>query len=246
MAARGVNVPPGIPVFSLDEVPAAAKAMASAEDNQVVVKSQILAGGRGLGTFKNGFKGGVHVCDASEAPAVASKMLGETLVTKQTGPAGKPVNALLVAKKLKLTREMYLAILLDRKAAGPVLVACSEGGTSIEDLAEAFPDKIKKIAIDPREGLTDAQAAEAVDALGIKGDGGGTGNKKKADALEQVKALYRTFSECDCTMVEVNPLAETDDGRVVAADAKLGFDDSAGFRQKEIFAMRDSTQEDPR
>lgn len=237
MAARGVNVPPGIPVHSLSEVPAAAKAMAG-DDGQVVVKSQILAGGRGLGTFKSGFKGGVHVCAAADAPEVAAKMLGGTLVTKQSGPGGKPVNALLVAKKLELAREMYLAILLDRKAAGPVLVACPEGGTSIEDLAESHPDKIRKIGIDPRVGLTDAQAAEAVAALEIKGD--------KAAAKEQVKALYRTFAECDCTMVEVNPLAETADGVVVAADAKLGFDDSASFRQKELFAMRDTSQEDPR
>ena len=144
----------------------------------------------------------------------------------------------MIAKKLELAREMYLAILLDRKAAGPVLVACSEGGTSIEDLAEEFPDKIRKINIDPRVGLTDAQASEAVSALDIKGD--------KDAAKEQVKALYRTFAECDCTMVEVNPLAETADGVVVAADAKLGFDDSASFRQKELFAMRDTSQEDPR
>jgi succinyl-CoA synthetase beta subunit len=238
MAARGVNVPPGIAVHSLAEVPAAAKAMASAEEGQVVVKSQILAGGRGLGKFTNGFQGGVHVCDAADAPGIAAKMLGGTLVTKQSGPAGKPVNTLLIAKKLKLAREMYLAILLDRKAAGPVLVACPEGGTSIEDLAEEFPDKIRKIAIDPRQGLTDAQASEAVAALEIKGD--------KEAAKEQIKALYKTFAECDCTMVEVNPLAETADGVVVAADAKLGFDDSASFRQKELFAMRDASQEDPR
>ena len=238
MAARGVNVPPGIPVSSLSEVPAAAKAMASPEDNQVVVKSQILAGGRGLGKFTNGFQGGVHVCDVADAPEIAAKMLGGTLVTKQSGPAGKPVNTLLIAKKLELDREMYLAILLDRKAAGPVLVACPEGGTSIEDLAAEFPDMVRKVTIDPREGLTDAQADEAVAALQVRGD--------KDAAKEQIKALYKTFAESDCTMVEVNPLAETADGVLVAADAKLGFDDSASYRQKELFAMRDASQEDPR
>ena len=231
-------MPPGIPVSSLSEVPAAAKAMASPEDNQVVVKSQILAGGRGLGKFTNGFQGGVHVCDVADAPEIAAKMLGGTLVTKQSGPAGKPVNTLLIAKKLELAREMYLAILLDRKAAGPVLVACPEGGTSIEDLAAEFPDMVRKVTIDPREGLTDAQADEAVAALQVRGD--------KDAAKEQIKALYKTFAESDCTMVEVNPLAETADGVLVAADAKLGFDDSASYRQKELFAMRDASQEDPR
>ena len=132
MAAHGVNVPPGVPVFAVDQVAAAAASMADGPDGDVVVKSQILAGGRGLGTFTNGLKGGVHIVKASEAPALAAKMLGGTLVTKQTGPAGKPVNALLIAKKMALAREMYLAILLDRKSAGPVVVACSEGGDEME------------------------------------------------------------------------------------------------------------------
>ena len=239
MAARGVNVPPGVPVFSLDAVADAAAAMSDGNPNaDVVVKSQILAGGRGLGRFTNGLQGGVHIVKASEAPALAEKMLGGTLVTKQTGPAGKPVNALLIAKKLALAREMYLAILLDRKSAGPVVVACSEGGTSIEDLAASHPDKIHKTPVDPRVGLTDEQAASIVRALGVTGDA--------VAAADQVKALYRTFVECDCTMVEVNPLAETDDGKLIAADAKLGFDDAAAFRQKDIFALRDASQEDPR
>lgn len=129
MAERGVNVPPGVPVFSVDEVAAAAAKMTDNNpDADVVVKSQVLAGGRGLGKFTNGLQGGVHIVKAKDAPALAAKMLGGTLVTKQTGAAGKPVNALLVARKLDLVREMYLAILLDRKAAGPVVVACSEGG----------------------------------------------------------------------------------------------------------------------
>ena len=111
----------------------------------MVIKSQILAGGRGLGTFTNGLKGGVHIATVAKAKELAKQMLGATLVTKQTGPAGKPVNTLYIAKKMQLRREMYFAILLDRKSSGPVMIGCSEGGTSIEDLAEKFPDKIIKV-----------------------------------------------------------------------------------------------------
>lgn len=236
MGRYGVNVPPGVAVNSLDQVAAAAEKFAD-EKGEVVVKSQILAGGRGLGTFKNGFKGGVHIVQASDALSTAQKMLGETLVTKQTGEKGKPVNTLYIAEKMKLKREMYFAILLDRKSAGPMMIGCGEGGTSIEDLAEKFPDKIIKIPVDIRNGITDAQAKEMVEGLGVQTD-----HKK---AIEQIKNLYRLFDECDCTMVEVNPLAETDEG-LLAADAKLGFDDNAGFRQKSLFEMKDESQEDPR
>ncbi|KAI7836379.1 hypothetical protein COHA_009742 [Chlorella ohadii] len=236
MSEYGVNVPPGIPVFKADQVAGAAKKMAD-EAGEVVVKSQILAGGRGLGKFTNGLQGGVHICKADEAPGLASKMLGGTLVTKQTGPKGKPVNTLYIANKMKLKREMYFALLLDRKSAGPVMIGCSEGGTSIEDLAEKFPDKIVKIPIDIRTGITDEQAMQMVEGLKVQTD-------KKA-AAEQIKGLYRLFVEKDCTMVEVNPLAETDK-ELVAADAKLGFDDNASFRQQDLFAMRDESQEDPR
>ncbi|PRW59384.1 Succinyl- ligase [ADP-forming] subunit mitochondrial isoform A [Chlorella sorokiniana] len=236
MSEYGVNVPPGIPVFKVDQVAAAAKKMAD-DAGEVVVKSQILAGGRGLGEFTNGLQGGVHICKVEEAPALAAKMLGGTLVTKQTGPKGKPVNTLYIAHKMKLKREMYFALLLDRKSAGPVMIGCSEGGTSIEDLAEKFPDKIVKIPIDIRTGITDAQAMQMVEGLKVQTD--------KQAAAEQIKGLYRLFCDKDCTMVEVNPLAETDK-ELVAADAKLGFDDNASFRQQELFAMRDESQEDSR
>lgn len=236
MSEYGINVPPGIPVKSVDEIAAAANKMAD-EAGQVVLKTQILAGGRGLGTFTNGLKGGVHIVHVADAPALAAKMLGGTLVTKQTGPKGKPVNTLYIAKKMKLNREMYFAILLDRKTAGPMVIGCGEGGTSIEELAEKFPDKIIKIPIDIRTGITDDQAMQMVNGLGVTTD--------KNAAAQQIKALYHLFAERDCTMVEVNPLAETSEG-LLAADAKLGFDDNAAFRQKDLFAMRDVTQEDPR
>jgi succinyl-CoA synthetase beta subunit len=235
MAAKGVNVPMGIAAKSVAEAVAAA---AKIGDDEVVIKSQILAGGRGLGTFKNGFQGGVHVIKTSQVEEYAGKMLGQTLVTKQSGPEGKPVDTLLLAKKMQLVNEMYFAIMLDRATLGPMIIACSEGGTSIEDLAASSPEKIIKVPISIGEGITDAQAATVVDGLKVTGD-------KKA-AAEQIKALYKLFVEADCTMVEVNPLAEDADGNLIAADAKVGFDDNASFRQGPIFEKRDKTQEDPR
>ena len=169
---------------------------------------------------------------------MSEKMLGQTLVTKQTGEAGKPVNALLVAEKMKLVNEMYFAILLDRASAGPMIIACSEGGTSIEDLAESHPEKIIKMKIDLKEGLTTAQALELAKGLKVTGD--------VNDAAKQLQSLYDVFVNSDCTMLEVNPLAETDERLLVAADAKLNFDDNAEYRQKELFALRDHSQEDPR
>jgi len=235
MAEKGVNVPLGYPAQSVDEAVAAA---AKIGDDEVVIKSQILAGGRGLGTFANGFQGGVHVIKTDQVKEYAEKMLGGTLITKQSGPAGKPVNTLLLAKKMNLVSEKYFAIMLDRSVMGPLIIACSEGGTSIEDLAEQYPEKIIKVPIDINVGVTDAQAAEVVAGLQCSGD--------KAAAAEQIKALYKLFSERDCTMVEVNPLAEDDKGNLIAADAKIGFDDNAEFRQAAVFEKRDVSQEDPR
>merc|ERR1719172_495750 len=167
MAAKGVNVPFGIAAKSVDEAVAAANDIG---DEEVVIKSQILAGGRGLGTFTNGFQGGVHVIKSSEVATYADKMLGQTLVTKQSGPEGKPVDTLLIAKKMDLVAEKYFAILLDRTTMGPLIIACSEGGTSIEDLAEQYPDKILKMPINIDEGITDAQAMKIAEGLAVSGD----------------------------------------------------------------------------
>lgn len=235
MKDAGVNVPFGIPAHTVEGAVAAAKEIG---DDEVVIKSQILAGGRGLGKFTNGLQGGVHIIKTSEVEDYASKMLGGTLVTKQSGPAGKPVNTLLLAKKMSLKKEFYFAIMMDRSSQGPLIIACSEGGTSIEDLAESSPEKIVKVPINIVTGPTDADVAAVVDGLGVSGD--------KAAAAEQIRALYQLFVDRDCTMVEVNPLAEDAGGNLIAADAKIGFDDNAGFRQKDIFAQRDHTQEDPR
>ena len=165
-------------------------------------------------------------------------MLGQLLVTKQTGAAGKPVNAVLVAQKLNLINEMYFAILLDRASAGPMVIACSEGGTSIEDLAETHPDKIIRMKIDVETGLLESQARDLADRLEVNGS--------ISDAVAQLKALYDVFISSDCTMLEINPLAETAEGMLIAADAKLNFDDNAEYRQKSLFALRDHAQEDPR
>lgn len=168
---------------------------------QVVLKSQILAGGRGLGKFKNGLQGGVHIVNVDKVQELGEQMLNQVLVTKQTGPGGKPVNTLYLAAKMQLTNEMYFAILLDRSTAGPMMIGCSEGGTSIEDLAEKYPEKIIKIPVDIREGITDAQANEMVEGLQVTTD-------KKA-AAEQIKNMYEMFTACDCTMVEVRRLASS-------------------------------------
>lgn len=238
MAKFGVNVPKGMVASTPAEAVSAAKQLAT-PDGEIVIKSQVLAGGRGLGTFKNGFKGGVHVTSVDNIESIASKMLGQILVTKQTGEEGKPVNKVLLAEKLKVANEMYFAILLDRATAGPVIIACQKGGTSIEDLAEKYPEMIIKVPIDVFAGISDSQACAVVDGLELKFSG-------KDEAVEQVKRLYKMFANTDCTMLEINPLAETSDGHLVAADAKINFDDNAAYRQKEIFVLRDESQEDPR
>lgn len=238
MSKYGVNVPKGVAVASVSEVKQAINDTFPREE-EVVIKSQVLAGGRGLGTFKNGFKGGVHIVKTEKAEEIAAKMLGQILVTKQTGPEGKPVNKVYLCQKLSLANEMYFAITLDRVSAGPVIIACKKGGTSIEDLAEKYPDMIIKVPIDIYKGITDEDAAKVVDGLAL------TLADRNA-SIDQVKKLYKLFCETDCTLLEINPIAETTDGQLVAADAKLNFDDNAAYRQKEIFALRDKSQEDPR
>ncbi|KAJ1629422.1 ATP-grasp domain-containing protein [Pavlovales sp. CCMP2436] len=143
MAAKGVNVPVGYAAKTVDEAVAAAKKIGDAE---VVIKAQILAGGRGLGTFTNGFKGGVHIIKTEQVAEYAGKMLGQTLVTKQSGPAGKPVNTIMIAKKMELKREMYFSILLNRPDPRALVIACAVGGTSIEDLAHSNPEAIVKVS----------------------------------------------------------------------------------------------------
>lgn len=238
MSKYGVNVPKGIVVSSVAEVKQAIRDAFPGE-KEVVVKSQVLAGGRGLGTFKNGFEGGVHIVKIDEAEDIAAKMLGQILITRQTGPEGKPVNKVYICQKLSLANEMYFAITLDRVSAGPVIISCSKGGTSIEDLAEKYPDMIIKVPIDIFKGITDEDAAKVVEGLAPR-------LADRDASIDQVKKLYGLFRETDCTLLEINPIAETVDGQLVAADAKMNFDDNAAYRQKDIFSFRDKSQEDPR
>ena len=209
-------------------------------DIDIVVKAQIHAGGRGKGSFKNGFKGGVHVRKTpDEVRDVAAKMLEQILVTHQTGPAGRLVNKVLVAESADIAREIYFAVLLDRATAAPLIVASTEGGVEIEAVAAKSPEKIIREPIDPLAGLQPYQARKLASQLGFE-----SSQLKNASKLFQ--GLYRTFIAYDCSMVEVNPLVVTNKGEVLALDAKFNFDDNALYRHPEIAAMRDIAEEDPR
>ena len=209
-------------------------------DVDVVVKAQIHAGGRGKGMFKNGFKGGVHVRKTpAEVREVAAKMLGQILVTHQTGPSGRKVNKVLVAESADISREIYFAVLLDRATAAPVIVASTEGGVEIEAVAAKSPEKINREPIDPLAGLQPFQTRKLAKQLGFE-----SSQLKSTSKLFQ--GLYRTFVAYDCSMVEVNPLVVTTQGNVLALDAKFNFDDNALYRHPEIAAMRDVAEEDPR
>jgi succinyl-CoA synthetase beta subunit len=209
-------------------------------DVDLVVKAQIHAGGRGKGTFVNGFKGGVQVVKSTaEAREVASKMLGQTLVTHQTGPAGRAVNKVLVAESAEIAREIYFAILLDRASASPLVVASTEGGVEIETVAAKSPEKIIREPIEPLVGLQPFQSRKLAKQLKFEA------SETKA-ATKLFDGLYRTFIGCDCSMVEINPLVVTKKGEVLALDAKFNFDDNALYRHPEIAAMRDVAEEDPR
>ncbi|MGZ5004016.1 MAG: ADP-forming succinate--CoA ligase subunit beta [Chthoniobacterales bacterium] len=233
----GVATPAGKAAHSPAEAERIAKDL---KTNDLVVKAQIHAGGRGKGTFTNGFKGGVHLCkSAEEVRDVAAKMLGQTLVTHQTGPSGKVVNTVLVAKSVEIAREIYFAILLDRATAAPLIVASTEGGVEIEAVAEKSPEKIIREPIDRLAGIQPFQTRKLAKELGFESD-----QLKAASKL--FDGLYRTFIGLDCSMVEVNPLVVTKEGEVLALDAKFNFDDNALYRHPEIAALRDISEEDPR
>jgi succinyl-CoA synthetase beta subunit len=209
-------------------------------DIDIVVKAQIHAGGRGKGIFKNGFKGGVHVRKTpEEVRDVAAKMLGQILVTHQTGPAGRLVNKVLVAESADIAREIYFAVLLDRATAAPLIVASTEGGVEIEAIAAKSPEKIIREPIDPLAGVQPYQARKVAKELTFE-------SSQLKNASKLFEGLYRTFIAFDCSMVEVNPLVVTKKGEVLALDAKFNFDDNALYRHPEIAAMRDRAEEDPR
>jgi succinyl-CoA synthetase beta subunit len=223
------------------ETPEQAEQIAeSLNASDLVVKAQIHAGGRGKGTFTNGFKGGVKLCKTpAEARAIAEKMLGQTLVTHQTGPAGKLVRKVLVAESVEIEREIYFAVLMDRVVCAPVIVASTEGGVEIEKVAEEHPDKIIREPVHPLIGMQPYQGLKLGRQLDFQGD-----QLKAASKL--FLNVFKLFSALDCSLVEINPLVVTDKGQVFALDAKFNFDDNALFRHKEIVDMRDTAEEDPR
>lgn len=234
-ADYGIPVPKGIPATDGSSIDAAIRTFG---DQMMVVKSQIHAGGRGKGTFTNGYKGGVKLAkNRQEAQEAANAMLGNTLVTKQTGSEGRKVHTVYVCEASDIKKEYYLAILLDRAVSQPVIIASTEGGMDIEEVAEKHPDKIVRVHIDPTIGLKPYHARTIAFALGFYGD-----QLKQMSRL--LDGLYRLYWEKDCTMVEINPLITTPDDTILALDAKVSFDDNSLYRHQDIQALRDLNEED--
>jgi succinyl-CoA synthetase beta subunit len=225
----GVPTPRGIPAFSVDE---AVKAAVTLGGGVFVVKAQIHAGGRGKG-------GGVKVARSSaEVHDLAGAILGMQLVTHQTGPHGQEVRRLLIEEGADIRTELYVGMVVDRTTQRVVLMASSEGGMDIEEVAARTPEKIHQVVIDPMRGLTAAEADDVARKIGIA-------EVSRPEACAVLVGLYRAFDETDASLAEINPLVVTGDGRVIALDAKLNFDDNALFRHPEIVEMRDLDEEDP-
>jgi succinyl-CoA synthetase beta subunit len=249
MAARGIPVPLGRMATTVEEAVAAVRPLFEESGNPVVVlKSQIHAGGRGKGTFREhpdlrgvnvvteGIEGGPEAAE-SRVGDLAGKMLGSTLVTVQTGPEGKVVNRLYLEQGIDIDRELYLAVLLDRAVSRNIVMASTEGGMEIEKVAEETPEKILRQEIDPAIGLADFQGNELAVGLGMEGD-------TARSFIRFVKALDRAATELDTDLIEINPLVVTAGGQVMALDGKMAFDDNALFRHPDIAAMRDESEED--
>ena len=243
LAKYGVVVPPG----AVCETPEAARQIAEEllvkGATLLVVKSQIHAGGRGKGTFKSGFQGGVKLCKtAVDVYEKAKAMLGNVLVTKQTGPEGRLVKKLLVAAAPEIQKELYLAVLLDRASSRPVVMASTEGGMDIEEVAAKTPEKIIRETIDPAVGMMPYQARKIAASLGLKGDLLGQGAKL-------LLGVYKTWWECDGSLVEINPLcivaSPNGEPSLMSVDAKMSLDDNALYRHSDLQAMRDLGEEAP-
>ena len=225
----GVATPCGYPCFSVDEAVEAAKKLGG---KVWVVKAQIHAGGRGKG-------GGVKLAKSlDEVKHHAGQILGMQLKTHQTGPEGQKVRRLLVEEGADIRKELYIAMVVDRGTQRVVLMASSEGGMDIEEVAEKSPEKIQRVAVDPSKGLADKDAEEVARKIGVP-------QKGIAQARDLLKALYKAFDDTDASLAEINPLIVTGDDKVLALDAKMNFDDNALFRHPEIVAMRDLDEEDP-
>jgi succinyl-CoA synthetase beta subunit len=234
----GVPVPDGYPVLKAEDAEAAARQL---RGPVWVVKSQIHAGGRGKGSFKEpeaGEKGGVRLAKSvDEVKAFAGQMLGSTLVTVQTGPAGKQVNRLYIEDGSAIDREFYLSMLVDRETSRIAFVVSTEGGMNIEDVAHDTPEKIRTFSVDPATGIMPHHGRTVAKALDLTGD--------LARQAEDLRAkLYAAFTAKDMAMLEINPLIVTKDGRLRCLDAKISFDDNALYRHPEIFNLRDETEED--
>jgi len=233
----GVPVPKGAVATTPEEF---ITALSQLPEGPTMVKSQIHAGGRGKGTFTDGFKGGVKFCKTkADAKDMAAKMLGNTLVTVQTGSAGRKVQTIYFTVASDIKKEYYLAILLDRVSSKPVIVASTEGGVEIEKVAHETPEKLFKILVDPAYGLADFQVRELIFKLGFAG-------AEAKNAAKLIRNLYTAFWETDAAMIEVNPLITTPAGEVLALDAKVSFDSNALYRHPEIVALRDLNEEDPK
>lgn len=237
LRAAGVPTPRGIAVSSPEQ---AAAAFTELGGSLAVVKAQIHAGGRGKGTIKdNPAQHGVQlVKSAEQAAQVAGALVGHDLVTIQTGPAGQTVRQVLVEAGCNIARELYLGIVVDRAAAGPVLMVSSQGGMNIEEVAASTPELIFRERFDPDSGLLGYQARKLASKLGLKGASLGAAEKF-------MRGLCRVFVENDCSLLEVNPLVVTGEGELVALDAKMTFDDNAMFRHKALGELRDMTEEEP-
>lgn len=237
MADGGVTVQR----FKVADTSAQARDIAqSTKYDEFVVKAQVLAGGRGKGTFNSGLHGGVKLTrDPAQVVEFVEKMLGFRLVTKQTPKDGVMVKKVMIAEALDIKRETYLAILMDRAFNGPVVVASPAGGVDIEEVAEKNPELIFKEPIDINKGISRDQAVKIAKNLQFEGS-------NIQDAATQIEKLYAVFRQVDATMVEINPFGETPEGKVVCFDAKINFDDNAQFRQKSIFAQEDHEESDPR
>jgi succinyl-CoA synthetase beta subunit len=236
----GVAVPRGYPAFSVDEAVQAAEKLGGPV---FVVKAQIHAGGRGKGRFEGlgpDAKGGVRVVKSvDEVRANAQEMLGRVLVTHQTGPRGKQVNRLYIEEGAQIAKEFYLSLLVDRETSRVAVVASTEGGMDIEEVAASTPDKITTFAIDPATGVWPHHGLMLAEALGLKGD-----LAKQARTL--LSQLYAAFNAKDMALLEINPLIVTADDKLRVLDAKVSFDDNALFRHPEIQALRDESEEDPK
>ena len=226
----GVAVPKGIAAFTVDEAVSAAKKLGS---DVTVVKAQIHAGGRGKA-------GGVKVVtSAAEVKTEAQRILGSTLVTHQTGPAGKEVQRLYIEEGCDIATELYLSMLVDRGSSQITIIASTEGGMDIEAVAAETPERILTISIDPATGLKPHHIRSVANALKLTGT-----TAKQASGF--LSGIYSTFTELDASLVEINPLVVTSSGDLLALDAKMSFDDNALFRQKDVLALRDLTEEDER